>query len=78
MSGLSMADILRAGLDKPEPDTEASFERGMFEGYRIGKEEFEVLATRSGCGKAHLPVVGEGTKAVAAGRLIDRSARSCR
>ncbi len=78
MSGLSMADILKAGLDKLEPDNEASYERGLKDGYEMAEEEFKVLATCSGCGKAHLPVVGEGMKAAAAQRLIGWTGKSCR
>jgi len=77
MSGLSMVDILKAGLDKLKPDTEASYERGMSEGYRIGKEEFEVLAQCSACGKPHLSVVGD-LKAAAAQTWIGWSAKGCR
>jgi len=35
MSGLSMGDILKAGLDRLKPDTEASYERGLKDGYEI-------------------------------------------
>jgi len=73
MSGLSMADILKAGLEKLKPDVDQFYDQGLKEGYEMGyeiaEEEFKVMATCSGCGKAHLPVVGETMKAVAARRL---------
>ena len=78
MSDLSLGDILKAGLDRLKPDTEASYERGMLEGYEIAEAEFKVLATCSVCGKAHLPVVGERMKAVAAQRLFDWTSKDCR
>ena len=82
MSDLSMADILKAGLDKLKPDVDQFYDQGLKDGYEMGyemgEEEFKVLATCSGCGKAHLPVVGERMKAVAAQRLFGWSAKSCR
>ncbi len=78
MSDLSMGDILKAGLDRLKPDTEASYERGLKDGFEMAEEEFKVLATCSGCGKAHLPVMGETMKAVAARMLMGWSAKSCR
>jgi hypothetical protein len=54
------------------------YDQGLKDGYEIAKEEFEVMAQCSGCGKAHLPVVGEGMKAVASQRLIGWTGRSCR
>ena len=80
MSGVSMADVLQAGLDKLQPDTEQSYERGLSEGYEIARAEFEVLAPCSGCGKVHIPIVGERMKAALAQklRLTGWSAKSCR
>ncbi len=46
MSDLSVADILKAGLDRLKPDTEASYERGLKDGYEIAYEEFKVLTQR--------------------------------
>ena len=81
-TGFSMSDILKVGLDKMKPDAEASYERGLSDGYEMGyeggKEEFEVKATCLVCGKAHIPVVGETMKTVAARRLINWSAPNCR
>ena len=42
MADLSMADILKAGLDRLKPDTEASYERGLKDGYEVAEEEFRV------------------------------------
>ncbi len=81
-TGFSMSDILKVGLDKMKPDAEASYERGLSDGYEMGyqggKEQFEVMATCWGCGKAHVPVVGETMKAVAAQKLIGWCPKSCR
>jgi len=81
-SGLSLADILNAGLEKLKPDVNQFYDQGLKEGYEMGyemaEEEFKVMATCSGCGKAHLPVVGETMKAVAARMLMGWSAKSCR
>jgi len=73
-----MADILKAGLDKLKPDVEEVYVRGYVDGYQVAEEEFTVFATCSGCGRVHLPVIGERMKAVAAQRLIGWSAKSCR
>ena len=81
-TGFSMSDILKVGLDKMKPDAEASYERGLSDGYEMGyqggKEQFEVMATCWGCRKAHVPVVGETMKAVAAQKLIGWCPKSCR
>ena len=77
-SGLSMADILKVGLDKVKPDVDQFYDQGLKDGYEMAEEEFKVLATCSGCGEAHLPVVGEGMKAAAAQKLIGWTGRSCR
>ena len=81
-TGFSMSDILKVGLDKMKPDAEASYERGLSDGYEMGyqggKEQFEVMATCWGCGKAHVPVVGETMKAVAAQKLTGWCPKSCR
>ncbi len=82
MSGLSLADILNAGLEKLKPDVDQFYDQGLKEGYEMGyeiaEEEFKVMATCLGCGKAHLPVVGETMKAVAARMLMGWCAKSCR
>ncbi len=50
-----MSDILKVGLDKMKPDAEASYERGLSDGYEMGyeggKEEFEVKAPCGACGR---------------------------
>ena len=73
-----MGDILKAGLDKLKPNVEEFYEKGYIDGYEVAEEELKVLASCSACGKAHLPVVGDGMKAVAAQRLFGWSARSYR
>ena len=77
MSDLSMADILKAGLDKLKPDVDRFYEKGLKDGYEMGEEEFKVLATCSGCGEAHLPVVGVRMKDLASQRLTGWTGRSC-
>ncbi len=77
MSDLSLADILKAGLDRLKPDTEASYERGLKDGYEVAEEEFRVMAPCGACGEAHLPVTSKAMKAAAAERLIGWSAKSC-
>ena len=80
MSGVSMADVLQAGLDKLQPDTEQIYERGYRDGYEVAKEEFSVFAPCGACGKVHIPMVGERMKAALAQklRLTGWSAKSCR
>ncbi len=78
MSGLSMADILKAGLDKLKADTEEAYDRGYMDGYGVAKEEFEVFAPCGECGRAHLPVTSEAMKSAVAERLIGWRAKNCR
>ena len=77
MSGLSIADILKAGLDKLEPDVHQFYDQGLKDGYQIAKEEFEVMAQCSRCGEAHLSIVGETMNAVAAQRLTGWTGKGC-
>ncbi len=78
MSGLSMGDILKAGLDRLKPDTEEAYDRGYVDGYGVAKEEFEVFAPCGECGRAHLPVTSKAMKAAVAQRLTGWRANSCR
>ena len=78
MSGLSMADVLKAGLDKLEPDVHQFYDQGLNDGYEIAEEEFKVMAPCGACGEPHLPVVGETMKAVAARRLTGWTGKGCR
>ena len=77
-SGLSIADILRAGLDKLKPDAEQFYLKGYSEGYEHAEEEFKVLATCSGCGHTHLPVTGDKMKEAAGQALKGWFSPSCR
>ena len=77
-SGLSMADILKTGLDKLEPDVNQFYDRGLSDGYDMGKQDFELLALCSGCGRAHIPVVGEVMRAAVAQKSFGWTAKSCR
>ena len=42
VSGTSMADVLRVGLDKTKPAVEEAFNGGYDEGYEYARREFEV------------------------------------
>ena len=77
MSGLSIADILRAGLDKLKPDVEEFYERGLSDGYEAAEEEYKVLAICSRCLRTHLPVTGDQMKAAAGRALIGWYSKSC-
>ena len=77
-SGMSMGDILKAGLDQVKPETEEAYERGYVDGYGVAEEEFEVFAPCGECGRAHLPVTSKAMKAAVAQRLTGWRANSCR
>ena len=77
-TGMSMADIFKAGLDKIQPDAEEIYERGFRDGYGVAREEFEVFAPCGKCGKAHLSVTGPQMKGAVAQRLFGWNAKSCR
>ncbi len=77
-TGMSMADILKAGLDKIQPDAEEIYERGFRDGYGVAREEFEVFAPCGACGKAHLSVTGPQMKGAVAQRLSGWNAKNCR
>ena len=77
-SGMSMGDILKAGLDRLKPDTEEAYDRGYADGYGVAKEEFEVFAPCGECGRAHLTVTSKAMKAAVAQRLTGWRANGCR
>ena len=77
-TGMSMADILKGGLGKIQPDAEEVFERGFRDGYGVAREEFEVFAPCGKCGKAHLSVTGPQMKGAVAQKLFGWSAKGCR
>ncbi len=77
-SGMSMGDILKAGLDRLKPDTDEAYDRGYADGYGLAKEDFEVFAPCGECGRAHLPVTSKAMKAAVAQRLTGWRARDCR
>ena len=74
-SGLSIADILKAGLDRLKLDVEEIYERGYVDGYEIAEVSRywprALVVERLIC-------VGQGMMAVAARKLIGWSAKSCR
>ena len=76
--GMSLGDILKAGLDRLKPDTEQAYDRGYVDGYGVAREEFEVFAPCGKCGRAHLPVTSKAMKAAVAQRLIGWRGRDCR
>ncbi len=64
--GLSMADILRIGLEMAEPDLESAYHLGMTQGYEIAVQEFEVTYWCSICRRRHLSVTSDEEKESAA------------
>ena len=78
ISGLSMADILKVGLDKLKPDADQFYDKGLKDGYEIAEEEFKVMATCSRCGRTHLPVTGDKMKEVVAQAFIGWYDKTCR
>jgi len=68
--GLSLADILKIGLDKAKPDLESAHSRGMEDGYLIGygsaQGEFEVGYWCSHCRERHLSIMTEEEREAAA------------
>lgn len=64
--GLSLGDVLRIGLEKAEPDLDATLERGMIEGYEIAKDEYEVTYWCSQCQRRHMSITSDEEKAAAA------------
>ncbi len=77
-SGLSLADILNAGLEKLKPDVDQFYDQGLNDGYEIAEEEFKVMATCSRCGRTHLPVTGDKMKEVVAQAFIGWYDKTCR
>ena len=60
-TGVSMAEILRIGMEKSGPDLDAAFERGLKDGYEIAEDNFNVTAYCSHC-RQHLSVcTGDNT-----------------
>ena len=77
MSGLSMADVLRVGLDKLRPDVEQFYLKGYSEGYEHAEEEYKVLTTCAKCGRNHLPIAGDTMKEAAGQALKGWYSKSC-
>jgi len=57
---MSMADVLKIGLERARPDTEKAWSKGAEEGYETGyavaKGEFEVNYWCSRCRRSHLSI----------------------
>lgn len=60
--GLSVADVVRFGVEIAEPDLGSAFDQGLSEGYEIARAEFEVTFRCSRCGRRHLSITDEKTK----------------
>ena len=68
--GLSLADILKLGLDKAKLDLEIAHSRGMEDGYLIGygsaQDEYEVTYWCGHCRGRHLSITTEEEREAAA------------
>ena len=64
--GMSLADVIRIGLDKAEPDIKAAYHRGVEDGFEEAREFFEVPYPCSRCGYWHQAITTEESKAAAA------------
>ncbi len=78
MSGVSMADVIQAGLDRLKPDTEQSYERGYRDGYEAAEEEFKVMATCHRCKRPHLVVTSAKMKEAVARSVTGWGSTSCK
>ena len=77
-AGLSMADILKAGLDKLKPDIEEIYDKAYGEGYAKAEEEYKVLVKCYRCGRRHLAVTGDRIKAAVDQALTGWYSPDCR
>jgi hypothetical protein len=55
-SDMSVADIIRIGLDKAEPAVKAAYDRGVEHGIDITREKYEVPYQCAACGEWHLSI----------------------
>ena len=65
-SGMSLADVIRIGLDKAEPNVKAAFHRGVEYGFEEAREFFEVRFQCRRCGLWHQAITTDELKAAAA------------
>ena len=69
-TGLSMADVLKIGLEKAKPDLETAWLQGAEEGYEIGygvaQSEYEVSYWCGRCRRFHLSITTADEKKDAA------------
>lgn len=72
-SGMSVADVLRVGLDKCKPATEQAFNRG----YEYARSIYEVTCWCSGCDRGGLSIELSEEKEAAA-ELLYREGWYCR
>ena len=77
-TGMSMADILKAGLDKIQADAEEIYERGFRDGYEVAEEEFKVMATCFRCKRPHLAVTSAKMKEAVARSVMGWGGTGCR
>ena len=62
-AGLSMADILRIGLGKAQPDFEEAYDRGVQDGYGSAEDLYKIVVRCARCDKNHLIIEGNAVKA---------------
>lgn len=59
--GVSLADVLKIGLETAKPNLDVAWQKGAEEGYEIGYEaaqaEYEVTYWCSRCRRRHLSIV---------------------
>jgi hypothetical protein len=61
-SGLSMADILKVGMEKVEATAGSAYHDGFVDGYATAADEYEVTYWCARCHKRHLSLDTEETK----------------
>lgn len=65
-SGMSVADVIRIGLDKAEPEVKAAYNRGVEDGFEAAREIYEAPYPCSVCGRWHLSITTLEEKEAAA------------
>ena len=74
-SGKSMADLLKAGLDKIKPNYDEAYEEGSMWGYDVGyadaRRQYEVGYWCARCGNFHLSITTDEEKESAANMMYE-------
>lgn len=69
--GLSLADLLKIGLEKEKPDLEDTWKKGHDSGWKEAFLEFSVLYRCNRCGYYHLYINTDDEKVVAGDALYE-------